>query len=139
ERNSDGQWRFTSETIDSLNDMVGAVRDQQIVTGVEFSPELSIGMRIRDLVPPYLQRVGVILEHWQWLAILALITAGLLIDRLVAFLLAVVSGPALRRFSYSLDWNRRKTAARPFGLLAMAGLWAVGINWLLLPSTVLGV
>jgi len=94
---------------------------------------------LRSKIPEPLLEAAFVLEHWQWLGLLALALAGFIVDRSVTLLL----NSSLRPLYAQLLPNGRprllETAVRPLGLLAMALLWWVGVQWLDLPPGPLGI
>jgi MscS family membrane protein len=140
ERVGHGEWLFSRETLDALPDLWDAVQDREVVEGVEAAPETP-AMWLRSQMPEGLQDRGFILEHWQWLALAALVFLGVLVHRVLTFVLVrVVGGHLARRLkARRIDDELIRSAMRPLGLVAMAVLWWVGLYVLGLPAQALAV
>lgn len=127
-----GDWRFTADSVAAVPTLFRATRGWATVEGVRAGPAtLSLWLRAR--VPDALQEKGFLLEHWQWLGLLLLLGAGLLVERLVT---ATVRHLVIARLGARLrqvDVAAVGKALRPVGLLAAALLWWTGIFWLDLP------
>lgn len=89
---------------------------------------------LRAHVPEQLHSVVLLLEHWQWLGLLALALVGIIVDRIVS---VVVFSTASRIFLTVMpksDVSLVKSALRPLGILAMAIVWRIGLGALGLPA-----
>lgn len=129
-RQDDGLWLFSPETIDSLPALLDSVRNKDFVKGLDnaggAAPTLADWVRGR--VPGWgLDRL-LLLEVWQWFALLALALLGVFLDRLVRLILRFW----LRKILIKSDKLRKQDALtdfeKPVGILAMALVW-----WVLLP------
>lgn len=139
ERQRNGEWKFTAETVAQLPQLLDDVAGRANVAGTVVDLRHSPRQFIRELMPPTMQRQFVMLEIWQWLGLLLLIGAGFVADRIVRWIAAALLGRVLRRGGMVVGSDEVKSGVIPFGLLAMAGLWYVGLGFLLLPPTALGV
>ncbi len=133
-RNERGEWKFSTDTIESLDRLWDLVEDRAVVEGVGATVAMTPGQWVRSRVPEQLRRDSILLESWQWLGLLILIAIGVAADRLFVFLLTLLSGVFERRLALNISKEDRKAALRPLGLLAMAGVWAAGLGLLLLPA-----
>ncbi len=84
---------------------------------------------------PSLQQIGFLLPHWQWIGLMGLILGGVVVDRLVASLLAPTMAGWLLARKLDLGKEARARLLRPAGMLAMAALWGAGLPWLDLPES----
>ena len=69
---AEGEWLFSRETLDALPDLWEAVKEREVVEGVEETPETP-SRWLRGQMPKSLRGGGFILEYWQWLALAVLI------------------------------------------------------------------
>ncbi len=130
-----GNWLFTRATVAAIPALYDELRDRSIVEGVEEAP-VAAATWLRDRVPAPLRTGGFILHPWQWLALPALVLLGLAIDRIVAWIASgLFAGPLNRRYR-SLDLPGARRILRPTGLVAMAGIWWLGLQWLGLPPRI---
>jgi MscS family membrane protein len=140
ERVENGEWLFARQTLDRLPDLWAAVRDRRVVEGVEDAPETP-AMWLRSVMPEALRHRGFLLQYWQWLALAILIFAGMLVERILTFVLVrVVAGQLARRLTKRrVEDALLRSAMRPLGIVAMAALWWLGLLSLGLPSQALTV
>jgi MscS family membrane protein len=140
ERVGEGAWLFSRETLDQLPDLWTAVQDRPLVEGVDAVPETP-AMWLRAQMPEALRSGGFILDYWQWLALALLIFLGVLVNRVLTFVLVrVVTGALARRLrSRRVDDQLIRSAMHPLGVVAMAALWWVGLYVLGLPPTALAI
>ncbi len=130
-----GNWLFTRETVASVPTLYLELRDRSVVEGVEEAP-VTAATWLRDRIPAYLRTGGFVLHPWQWLALPILVLLGWLIDRLVAWIACrLFAGPLSRRYQ-SLELQGARRILRPTGLVVMAGVWWLGLQWLGLPPRV---
>jgi MscS family membrane protein len=124
-RAGDGGWRFSNRTIESLPALLESVRDRAFVAGIEGGGGVprTVADWLRDRMPSALAGRVFILENWQWLALVALVFFGVVVDRLVRLIL----GAWLRRLLGASERLREKGAdisfEKPMGILAMALFW----------------
>ncbi|HHN77897.1 MAG TPA: mechanosensitive ion channel, partial [Phycisphaerales bacterium] len=137
ERSDAGEWRFSKETVDGLNALE---RDLEILPSAfgEGDIPLTLSMLIRSRMPEALRRGSVFdVELWQWLGLLVVIFAGVVLDFIVRLLLRLVWGRIDHKRGVDRDRSLIKSAVRPFGLLAAGLLWYVSLRLLGLPATAL--
>ncbi|MHC4429993.1 MAG: mechanosensitive ion channel family protein, partial [Planctomycetota bacterium] len=120
-----GGWRLSTRTIESLPALLESVRDRAFVAGIEGGGGVprTVADWLRDRMPSALAGRVFILENWQWLALVALVFFGVVVDRLVRLIL----GAWLRRLLGASERLREKGAdisfEKPMGILAMALFW----------------
>ncbi len=136
EKNERGEWRFSEETIESLDRMWSYVEDRSVVEGVETTVSLTPAQWVRSKVPENLKQTGFLLETWQWLGLLVLVALGVAADRLFVFILTLISHLIEKRLGIDVSKENRRSALKPLGLLAMAGTWALCLGLLMLPTGV---
>ncbi len=127
--NDQGDWRFTAETVERIPSLYGATRNWQTLDGLRQAPK-TMSLWLRGKIPASFQQSGFLLEQWQWVGLVILFLAGLLLERLVTTLVRQVVlgrlGPKLRQ----IDVGAVGRALRPVGLLAAALFWWTAIFWL---------
>lgn len=137
ERNAIGEWRFSDETVGGLNALYRDIEDLPADFGTTDAP-VTTSMVLRSLVPAELRRATVLdIEIWQWLGILAVIFAGIVLDYAVRGILRGVWHRVNRRRGIEEDRQLLKKAVRPFGLLAAGTLWYWSLHLLGLPALAL--
>ncbi|MCO5169081.1 MAG: mechanosensitive ion channel family protein [Planctomycetes bacterium] len=134
DRRPDGRWLFSADTVRALPELVRALEHLDVVQGAVAIPfHLSPSLWLRQHVPMSLRQTGFLLEHWQWLGLLALTLTGLVCDKLLVALIALLARLWLRRKDVTIEPELLARGARPFGLLAMALVWRLGDVLLALP------
>ncbi len=140
-RQPDGEWRFSAETVERLPAMAEAVAGAEIVEGVEAAARsISPAVWLRSRMPAGLRESTFLLENWQWLGILVLVLLGLVVDRLATAVATRLWATFFRRKTpEDLEPGLAHASARPFGVIAMALTWTLGLPWLGLPPQPLGI
>lgn len=140
ERVENGEWLFSRQTLRSLPELWALVKDRPVVDGV-VEIELTPAMWLRSQVPPALRERTLILEQWQWIAIAVLVFVGVVLERLLTFVLVrVMGGQLARRLSRRrVEDTLVRTAMRPLGIAGMAGLWWAALLALGLPAQALAI
>jgi len=88
---------------------------------------------IRDSVPEMLGKKVFLLEGWQWLALAAAAFLGMIVDRIVRFLVSFWLGKLLAKNPAALRLGRDVHLDQPVGILAMAVAWGGMLRLLDLP------
>lgn len=132
--NADGEWLFTSETVQRIEDLYARFESMPKVAGVGGSGmDMSPALWMRSKMPPELREKGFLLEHWQWLGLVLLVFAGWLVAVIARFIL---HGP-VQRLLDRRDWRVPRDMVwrllQPTGFVAMALLWVIGVRWIGLP------
>ncbi len=138
ERIESGEWLFSRDTVENLPDLWKTVRDREVVEGVEEAPR-TLAMRIRESMPEGLRNRGFILEYWQWLALAILVFSGVVLDKVLTFVLQRSVARHLAARFKRIDEDLVHSAIRPFGLVAMAVIWWLGLLVLGLPGSALAI
>lgn len=139
QRGDDGRWRFDASTLRQVPAIFASVSDRETVQGVESNDaHLPWDIRLQRLVPEVLRHKIFLLENWRWVALLVVITLGVIADWVVSFLLRGFLARRLRGSEREYAGvEDRENRLRPLGLVAMAAVWWVGINAIGLPETAL--
>ncbi len=140
ERVGEGAWLFSRTTLEALPDLWTTVRNREVVEGVEAAP-VTPAMWLRARMPEGLRSGGFILEYWQWLALAGLIFLGVLVNRVLTFVLVRIVARALARRLQARQVGDEliRSAMHPLGVVAMAVLWWVGLYVLGLPPTAMAI
>ena len=89
DKDAPGQWAFDAETLRNLPALYAAMQNLPMADGIPASQPLTqfffLRERIRDMSPALLGR-AVVIENWQWLAILLMVGAAVLVVALLGFL-----------------------------------------------------
>jgi MscS family membrane protein len=90
-------------------------------------------------VPESLRHVFFLLEHWQWLGLLAVILLGVIVDRVVSVVAFTVVRRVFLRILPKADVDSMRSAVRPVGILAMAIVFRAGLDPLGLTGRILSI
>ncbi len=137
-RQADDSWRFDAAFVAQIPGIWKQVAPFSTLGSLKGADQ-DLAMRIRRLVPERLQRVGFLLEHWQWLGLLALILSGVVLDKALVVLGCVAARRLIREEDTGVNEELRALAIRPLGVVAMAALFWFGVYWLDLPPRVNGI
>jgi MscS family membrane protein len=136
-RQEDGNWLFDTETVKSIDAILPQARLRPRQAGRSVVPfTISPSLWLRSLMPEPLLKTGFLLEHWQWLGLLALCILGIVVERIVSAIIPAWLRGRLRRRRLDVDERTAKVGLRPFGVLAMALVWWALLDWLGLPVIV---
>ncbi|MDH5199181.1 MAG: mechanosensitive ion channel, partial [Gemmatimonadota bacterium] len=132
ERAQDGRWRFSAATVANVAAL------SRLLAGLPAQVAADVAVLdepgwVRELVPAALRTDGFIgLRHWQWIGLLVLIFAGIVLDFVVRSLLAPIVGRLLARYQAAVDARTREQAVRAIGLFGAAVFWSLTIGLLVL-------
>lgn len=91
---------------------------------------------IRKYVPEALRGEWILMEHWEWLALLALLAVGRIGHTIAVILCKLGTGLWMRRQGVTVDEKVQKRWTRPVGILVQAAVWWIGLKILWLPGKV---
>jgi MscS family membrane protein len=136
----DGYWRFTPDTVKSINDLYQRWKNRPALDGaIKVKPPIWTPFWFRQLFPAKLTDTHFLLADYQWICLFGLIFIGFLVDRLTRFILSRL----IHGWMLFVD---KKTAAkidtkifRPIGLLTQGYVWYEGTKLLGLPDSALSV
>jgi len=139
QRTDDGRWLFDASTLRQLPAIYAALSKRQTVQGLESNEAyLPWEIRLQGMMPEILRHKVFLLENWRWVALLLVISLGVLADWVVSFVLRLFMQRRLR--AHAQDYagvEDRENRLRPLGLVVMAAVWWLGINAIGLPETAL--
>jgi MscS family membrane protein len=128
----DGHWRFTAQTAADLDDLYDSLSDLDVLAGLTSERDLSFSLWLESKMPRTLvDNEFLQVDYWQWIGLLVLILAGVVLDFFVRFLVAWISRRiiAKREGEASRDTIRKMIrpkvvlpAVRFFAMLAL--VWA---------------
>ncbi len=125
----DGRWLFSEKTIRSLPSILEDLPKSDLENEDDRpSNRLPWHIRVRENLSDDLKGKWFFLEHWQWLGIFFYLIAGFFANKILNRLLR--SGVRLwRKYSRLAElWLLPDDWLKPLGLLAMSGIWWLGIN-----------
>lgn len=136
ERVSGGGWLIARETIEHVDEMWDEVKELQPLEEFGDKSAKTAADLVRSLAPKTLQGGGILLEPYQWIALVALIVLAVIVERLLTFLLR----PLIRRLSaadgLSIDIKLLHDFERPVGAIFLGIVFMLGLPALDLSSSV---
>lgn len=134
-RYPDGDWRFTHNTIELVPSFLVDLAGARVVEGLPTTGFMeSPAIWFRTHLPGWVFQRSFILENFQWLGLLIVILAGMIIDRIVRNLLS----RSLRRWlNYRGDefsQEELQTTSKWVGLTVAGIVWTIMLHWLSLPE-----
>ncbi len=141
ERADNGRWLFSRRTREALPELLESVRDRAFVGGLDGGGgvEPSVADLLRSRMPASLIERTFLIENWQWLALLALVLLGVVIDRVLRYLVGVRIRRLLGRRLQRVDAAVITRFEAPLGILTMTVVWSLLLPLLDLPINVIGV
>ncbi|MES9962245.1 MAG: mechanosensitive ion channel family protein [Candidatus Sedimenticola sp. 20ELBAFRAG] len=134
-RQESGEWLFDRETIDRLPQVMDELADSERVKGAEAETSfLPWHIRMRQQMPESLKADLFLLPNWQWIGLFLTVLMGVLIDKLVSFMLRLFVRQWRNRSSSAQFKEISDQVLRPLGLMAMAVVWWIGLNLMGLPE-----
>jgi len=94
---------------------------------------------IRGWTPEMLKKTIFLLEGWQWIALVVAAFAGMIIDRIVRFMVSFWLRKLLAKNPTALRLEKEVNLGQPVGMLVMAFFWAGMLRLLDLPPGALNV
>ncbi len=138
-KQEDGRWLFSAKTVASLPKILDGLTQAEQQPGLQLDSVIAenssvpLHIRLRTKLPEQWRQKVLFVENWQWAAGLLFVLLGVVVDKLTALLLKGL----VVLWNNSRYWCNYEPLAkdilRPFGLMAMAGVWTYGINQLGLP------
>ncbi len=134
-RQEDGRWLFGQETIEKLPKILDELAETKRVVGDETDDAfLPWHIRFRQQLPQVFKQTALVLENWHWIGLLLVILVGVVLDKVVSFLLRFVVRRWRNHTTYIEFKDISDEMLRPLGLMAMALIWLLGINLMGLPE-----
>lgn len=136
-RQADGNWLFDSKSLRQLPAIYQALQSTAPVAGLsDNAAYLPWDIRLRTSLPPALTEQLFLIENWRWLALLLVITLGVIVDWLVTRFLRRMMVVWLKRQADDYQAvEDKENRLRPLGMMAMAVIWWLGIQLVGLPET----
>lgn len=128
EKNADGAWRFTPETVNTIGDLYASVSHLSVVEGVvEYK---NWRTRLKAYLPAWASEDLLMFTKGQWLGFLFIFSLGILALSLVRYLTTLYIHALVRKESLNFKEKDHYKATLPFGLLAFSLVGMAGIRLL---------
>jgi MscS family membrane protein len=129
-------WRFTTNTLDGIRALREAYKEQEYAEDVESHVEQSLGITVYDWIEdnaPWMLREVLFLQLYQWLGLFVIILLGMVVSRVLTWILTLIIKSIFRRQKLHADAVRIKDFVRPIRIALMAWVWLLGLYTLDLP------
>ncbi|PQO46595.1 mechanosensitive ion channel family protein [Blastopirellula marina] len=142
-KGNDGLWRFSTDTVEVINDLVAKYARQikerekeEKETGDDTpKPRPTFAVWLEQRVPSFYKETHFLIPTYQWICLLLLIVTGYVIDFLAKWLLQLIYRLRFSRSAADAELREAfKKAWQPLGLTAMAFTWYWGLYLFKLPD-----
>jgi MscS family membrane protein len=138
DRDANGEWLFTLETLASLSRLWDTVRDRPVLAGVEATAPTDVtpGTWLQSKMPESLRGEFMYLELWQWLGVLLIVIVGVVCGRIFSAITARVLERLLKKHETIADHEASVRAVEPLAAVVMVLVWGLGVFLLGLPMSI---
>ena len=127
-KTEDGVWKFTEETVSSIENFYKSVSHLKVVEGVtEYRNWRS---RLKEKMPEWTGEEFLILKRGQWLGLMALLLVSFTAFTLVRFITTLYLRFKVNQKSLDFVEADQFKSTLPFGCLVFSISWLVGIRFL---------
>ncbi len=128
EKNADGAWRFTPETVNTIGNLYASLSHLDVVDGiVEYK---NWKTKLKSYLPEWMSDEMFLFTKGQWLGLLLIFSVGILALSLVRYLGTLYIRAMVRKESLSFKNKDHYKATLPFGLLAFSLVGMGGVRLL---------
>ncbi len=127
-RTSDGVWKFSPETIKSVENFYSSIAHLKVVDGVtEYHNWRS---RFKDKMPAWTAEEFLVLKKGQWISLIVLLFLSISIFALIRLIATAYLSFKVSQRSLDLQEDSQFKSTLPFGLLAFSLTWLIAIRFL---------
>lgn len=127
-KTSEGVWKFSPETVSSIENFYTSVANLKVVDGVtEYRNWRS---QIKEKMPSWSSEEFLFLKNGQWLALAFLLIFSLGSSALIRFVTTIYLRYKVKQKSLNFNEEDQFKSTLPFGCLAFSLTWLVGIRFL---------
>lgn len=128
EKNADGAWRFTPETVSTIGNLYTSISHLGVVEGVvEYK---NWKTRLKGHLPAWTSEELLMFTKGQWLGFLFIFSVGILALSLIRYLTTLYIRALVKKESLNFKEKDHYKATLPFGLLAFSLVGMSGIRLL---------
>ncbi len=126
EKNADGAWRFTPETVNTIGNLYASVSHLNVVDGVvEYK---NWRTKLKSHLPAWTSEELLMFTKGQWLGFLFIFCVGILALSLVRYLTTLYIRALVKKESLNFKDKDHYKATLPFGLLAFSMVCMGGVR-----------
>lgn len=128
EKNADGAWRFSQETVSSIEKFYASVANLKVVEGVvEYK---NWRTRFKSYMPDWTSEELLMFTKGQWLGFIFIFGLAMMALSIVRFLSTAYIARIIKRESLDFKEKNQYKSTLPFGLLAFSLVSLLGIRFL---------
>ncbi len=121
EKNADGAWRFSSQTVRTIDMFYASVADKNVLQGVvEFK---NWRTRLKSVMPNWMAEDFFMFKKGQWAGFIAIFIAAILVLSLIRIILAFYAKQKVNQSFLPFSGTQIYRKTLPFGLLAFSIVW----------------
>jgi MscS family membrane protein len=127
-KTADGLWKFTPETISSVENFYASVAHQKVVRGI--TEYRNWKTRIKEQMPEWSSEDFLMFKKGQWLGLAIIFMLSLVFLILIRFLIAAILHYRVSKRTIEMEEGEQYNSTLPFGFLAMTLIWTAGVRLL---------
>ncbi len=127
-KSQDGNWRFTAETVESIENFYTAVSHQKVIHGITEYRNWKTGFK--EKMPAWTSEAFLMFKKGQWLGLIAILIVSIALFTLVRSIITGVIRLKVRSRSIEMNSHDQYSSTRPFGYLAFGLSWLIGVRFL---------
>jgi len=127
-RTSDGSWKFSPETVKSIENFYSSVAHLKVVEGV--TQYHNWRTRFKDKMPAWTAEEFFVFKKGQWISLIILLLLSISIFALIRLVATAYLSFKVKQRSLDLQEDNQFKSTLPFGLMAFSLTWLIGIRFL---------
>lgn len=125
---NNNEWKFSKETVDTINLLEETLKDKKIVKDITALSDWRT--KFKNHMPDWTGNKTFILYNGQWIGILLLILVGILIDKILSFILSKIIINKITLKNLNFEELKAKKMSFPLGLMTVSITWFLGVQLL---------
>ncbi|MDC1175433.1 mechanosensitive ion channel family protein [Bacteriovoracaceae bacterium] len=127
-KNKNGLWKFSKETILSIQHFERFTKDNKVVDGVDAL--FTWKDKVKEKMPDWTSKRSFILLNGQWFGLVLLVFIAFIIEKLIKIYVASITINLLLKRGIKISDDLKKRFTSPIGVFCFAGLWLIGVQLL---------
>lgn len=127
-RGADGNWRFSPETVATIENFYTAVAHQKVVQGI--TEYRNWKTRIKEKMPAWTREDFLMFKKGQWLGLIAILILSVAMFTIVRTLITAIIRLKVKNRSMEMSSDEQFASTQPFGYLAFGITWLIGVRFL---------
>ncbi len=125
---ADGNWKFSPETVESIENFYTAVSHQKVVHGV--SEYRNWKTSFKEKMPAWTAEEFLMFKKGQWLGLIAILILSVTLFGVVRSVITAVIRFKVRNRSMEMNSDDQYASTQAFGYLAFSLTWLIGVRFL---------